>query len=499
MPRSFRSPRMLVALIGLAAGAAVSFAGLGAGTAHAMKPENATGATFQAPSMNRSFADVVEQVSPAVVNIKVTKMAEAVPAGMFRGDQDGEQPFPFDDFFEHFFGMPGIPQGSRQLQGQGSGFVIDKAGYVVTNNHVVDGANTIVVVMQDGRELDAKLVGTDPKTDLALLKIDSGKDLPWLRFGNSDAARVGDWVLAIGNPFGLGGTATAGIISARGRDIRSGPYDDFLQIDAPINSGNSGGPVFNADGEVIGVNTAIYSPNGGSVGIGFAIPASQVTAVVNELRTDGTVQRGWLGVQIQDVDADLAKGFAMDHAGGAAVADVVEDSPADKAGVEVGDVIVRFGEKDIDNAKTLSRAVAATDPDDDVHMKVWRDGKQKNLRVKLGQSEDEPQADMQARSGDASSGNALGLDLAELNDSYRNRLGVPDGTDGVVITGVHPDSDAASEGLRPGDIISRINSTPVHNVNDAIRAAKAAADNSDHATLLVRRGEVQQFVSVALS
>jgi serine protease Do len=241
--------------------------------------------------------------------------------------------------------------------------------------------------MQGGEELTATLVGTDPKTDLALLKVESGESLPALSFGDSDLARVGDWVLAIGNPFGLGGSATAGIISARGRDIRSGPYDDYMQIDAPINSGNSGGPVFNANGDVIGVNTAIYSPNGGNVGIGFAIPAKVVQSVVQELRTSGSVRRGWLGVQIQDVNEDLAASFGLEKAGGALVGDVVADSPAAKAGLQVGDVIVAFDGKDIDTARTLSLAVAAADPSARVPIRVLRDGKNRTLHVRLGEAE----------------------------------------------------------------------------------------------------------------
>lgn len=496
-----KSPRRLyglATLFGIAMAFVISFSAVGTGEVSAApsSPELA----FETPQTTRSFADVVEQVSPAVVNISVTKEAQPVPATMFRGPQSRGNNFPDEDFFERFFGLPGmVPREGQRMQGLGSGFLIDQSGYIVTNNHVIDGASKVVVLLQNGDELDATLVGTDPKTDLALLKVESDKPLPALKFGDSDSARVGDWVLAIGNPFGLGGSATAGIISARGRDIRSGPYDDYMQIDAPINSGNSGGPVFNAAGEVIGVNTAIYSPNGGNVGIGFAIPAKVVQNVVDELRASGTVRRGWLGVQIQDIDEELAAGFGMDTAKGALVGDVVENSPAAKAGVEVGDVIVSFDGKKVESAKGLSLAVAAANPDNKVPVKVLRDGKSKTLNVKLGEAEQ--QQAHNSLDGGKNSGPAgeLGLSLAELTDFYRQRLGLPEDVKGVVVTDVRPDSDAAEQGLRPGDVVSRIGSSKVDNMNDAMRAIKEARSRGDRAALLVRRNDAQQFVSVAFS
>jgi serine protease Do len=405
---------------------------------------------------------------------------------------------PFDDFFQHFFGVPGMPHNGVQMQAQGSGFLIGEDGYVVTNNHVIDGADKIVVAAQDGDEYEATLVGTDSKTDIALLKIDADNRLPSLQFGDSDKARVGDWVLAIGNPFGLGGTATAGIISARGRDIQSGPYDDFLQIDAPINSGNSGGPVFNADGDVIGMNTAIYSPNGGNVGIGFAIPAQQIIEVVDSLQSTGTVRRGWLGVQIQDVGDKMASSFSLDKATGALVGAVVDDSPADKAGLMVGDVILKFGGQEIEDAHALSRIVAAAEPKNRVPVEVWRDGSEKTLHVKLGESAEE--ASVASLSGSAATAEQdLGLHVANLTDEYRSRLGLPDDYPGVVVMGVAPDSPAAEEGLRRGDVVSRIDAQPVGNVNEAEHALKSAKERSDHVALLVRRGDVQQFVSLSFS
>lgn len=496
-----KSPRRLYGLATLAGAATalvVSFSAVRTGEVDAAPSSPAV--VFETPQTTRSFADVVEQVSPAVVNIAVTKQAQTVPTTMFRGRGPGGNSTPYDEFFERFFGAPGmVPRESRPMRGLGSGFLIDESGYIVTNNHVIEGASDVVVLLEDGRELDATLVGTDPKTDLALLKVESDEPLPALAFGDSDSARVGDWVLAIGNPFGLGGSATAGIISARGRDIQSGPYDDYMQIDAPINSGNSGGPVFNAAGEVIGVNTAIFSPNGGNVGIGFAIPAKVAMSVVDELRASGSVSRGWLGVQIQDINEGLAASFGLENAQGALVGDVVEGSPAAKAGVRVGDVIVSFDGNTINTAKALSLAVAAADPADKVPLRVLRDGKGKTLHITLGEAEQQ-----QARNspgGDRESGLAsdLGLSLAELSDSYRQRLGLPDDVKGVVVTGVQPGSDAAEQGLRPGDIVSRIGSRQIENVDDAKRAIKEARSRGDRAALLVRRNDAQQYVSVAFS
>jgi serine protease Do len=490
-----RRPAIRTVLIGAISALILAIPIVRAGTVSAAP----SGAVFETPAATRSFADVVEQVSPAVVNISVTKEADAVPTAMFRGQRPGGGHTPYDDFFSRFFDMPEmVPQNHMRSQALGSGFLIDKAGYIVTNNHVIDGASTIVVIMKDGKELNATLVGTDPKTDLALLKVESDTSLPALTFGDSDSARVGDWVLAIGNPFGLGGSATAGIISARGRDIRSGPYDDYLQIDAPINSGNSGGPVFNADGKVIGVNTAIFSPNGGNVGIGFAIPAKQVKMVVDELRTSGSVRRGWLGVQIQDIDKDLAASFGLKKPEGALVGDVVSDSPAAKAGLQVGDVILAFDGKDVESAKSLSLAVAAAGPSDKVPVRVLRDQNEKTLQVKLGEAEQTAQS-TPANPAEAGPASELGLSFAELTDEYRQQLGLPEGYAGVVITRVQPGSNAEEQGLRAGDVISRVGPTEVKTVADARRAIKDAKSRGDHAALLVRRDQGQQFVSVAFS
>ena len=339
-------------------------AGLGAA------PEDAHSAGFAGPP---SFADVLEQVSPAVVTIAV--MMEPVQTSAQGAPNGGT---PFDGFLQQF-GFPGGPQWNvpdmQPRMGEGSGFIIDSDGYIATNNHVVDGATQVKVTLKSGEELQAKVVGTDPSTDLALLKVDDGKRLPSLEWGDSDKARVGDWVLAIGNPFGLGGSATAGIISARGRDIQSGRYDDFIQVDAAINSGNSGGPIFNSAGQVIGINTAIISPNGGNVGIGMAIPSNQAKSVLAELRDHGTINRGWLGLEIGPAENDQS---------GAEVASVVVNSPADEAGLTDGDIVTKLNDKTIDSPKTLSRLVGNLEPGDKVRIEYLRDGKQLETSTVLG-------------------------------------------------------------------------------------------------------------------
>ncbi len=372
------------------------------------QPAAAQSAAPRAASSPGSFADVIETVSPAVVNIMISKVEQAQPTGFDLsepGAQRGQrgQQFPFDEFFGRFFDQPGQQRRERRTEGQGSGFIIDSSGYIVTNNHVADGADKIVVTMPDGRKFDATLVGHDAKTDLALIKVNA-TGLPHVAFGDSDHARVGDWVVAIGNPFGLGGTATAGIVSARGRDIQSGPYDDYLQLDAPINFGNSGGPVFNAGGDVIGVTTAIFSPNGGNIGIGFAIPANQAKTVIGELRNNGSVERGWLGVQIQNLDDELAASLKVPNQHGALVAEVVKDGPAAHGGVLAGDVITRFNDREIDSARTLSRVVAEAAPSKAAKVTVWRDGKSRELNVKLGEAAKSEQVADSARAGQRPAG-----------------------------------------------------------------------------------------------
>jgi serine protease Do len=450
-----------------------------------------------------SFADVVESVSPAVVNIMVSKVEQAAPTAFQFGPGQGQGQgprgqTPFDDFFGRFFDMPNQPQRERRSEGQGSGFLIDPSGFIVTNNHVAGDAEKITVTMQDGRKFDAKLVGHDPKTDLALVKVE-GSNLPYVAFGDSDRARVGDWVVAIGNPFGLGGTATAGIISARGRDIQSGPYDDYLQLDAPINFGNSGGPVFNVAGEVVGVNTAIFSPNGGNIGIGFAIPANQAKSIIASLKDNGSVERGWLGVQIQSLDDELAASLGLKDQRGALVAEVVGDGPASKGGVQAGDVITRFNGKDVDSARTLSRVVAEAPPSKPAKVTVWRDGKSRELTVQLGEAAQSEQVASAAPSGAQGGGAALGLTLRPLGDEDRNGLGLPEDAEGVLVVAVDPESSAAEKGIRPGDVITRVNQQKVSNVSDAVTALNSAKKSDSRALLLVRRGDSQRFVALSFS
>ncbi len=462
----------------------------------AIAEQQPVAAGFAAPS----FADVVERASPAVVNISVIKVVSTMPAGGYRdGLRRGVPGSPLDEFFGRFFEMPGAPSTPRRSEGAGSGFVVDPAGFIVTNHHVVSDAEKIVVTFADGRQLDARVVGDDSQMDLALLEVDAGEPLPYVAFGDSDAVRVGEWVLAIGNPFGLGGSASAGIVSARGRDIRSGPYDDYLQIDAPINRGNSGGPVFDSAGRVIGVSTAIVSPNGGSVGIGFAIPSNHVAAVVDQLKATGSVERGWLGVSLQGLDGTLADSFGLASAAGALVAEVVPDSPAAAAGLEVGDVVTHFDGDAVESVRDLTFAVAKRRPGDSVTVAVVRDGKTHELEVDLG-NRAVATASAGARAPAAQTGeSALGLQLAPLTDRERARLGLPRDIGGALIINVEPESTAAREGLRAGDVIVSVNRRSVGSVDEAAAALEDAKAEGDRAVLLVRRGGGQHFVALDLS
>ena len=455
-----------------------------------------------APMERVGFADIVEAVSPAVVAISTSGQSLAVEE--FMPDFRLPPGSPFEDFFKRFFDEPNfqgrgqgeIPQ--RKLRAQGSGFIIDPDGTVITNYHVIKGAEAITVITKEGKEFEAELKGHDSKTDLAVLKVNTDEPLPYVVFGDSETARVGDWVLAIGNPFGLGGTATSGIISARGRDINAGPLDDFLQIDAPINRGNSGGPLFDATGKVIGVNTAIFSPNGGNVGIGFAIPSSLASSVINQLLTKGHVDRGWLGVQIQALTPDLAESLGLDEEKGALVASVVEGSPADKAGIKVGDVILQFGGETINKMRDLPKIVADTPAESIVTIDVWRDGKTHDLSVKVGEGQPSEPTEL-AKNVEPSKGK-LGLALAELNENTRAQFGVDAGTEGVLIVRVAPNSPAAEKGIRPGDVIKMVgNSTVSHPGQVVAEVKKATAEDRKSVLLLVDRKGNDRFVAVGIA
>ncbi|TYO91508.1 serine protease Do [Oceanicella actignis] len=443
-----------------------------------------------------SFADLAERLSPAVVNVS-TSQTVARPSRPL-GPRLPENS-PFRDLFPELFGDQGGPP--RKVSSLGSGFVISQDGYIVTNNHVIDGADEIKVNFTDGESLPAKIVGTDPKTDIALLKVEPKAPLPFVPFGDSDKARVGDWVLAIGNPFGLGGTVTAGIISARNRDINAGPYDDFLQTDAAINRGNSGGPLFNMDGEVIGVNTAIISPSGGSIGIGFAVPSAIVTKVVSQLREFGETRRGWLGVQIQTVTDEIAEGLGLDAARGALVSGVVEGGPAAQAGLQVGDVILSFDGKDVKQMRDLPRMVADAEVGKPVRVTVWRKGKTHTLKVTLGRLEESEQA--AAGSDDAPPAlgavEALGMKLTALTPERRAAADLPENVEGVLIEAVDPEGPAAEKGLRPGDVIVEVGQEPVRSPADVRRKVKEAKEAGRKAVLLLvhARGDLR-FVAVPL-
>jgi serine protease Do len=448
-----------------------------------------------------SFADIVESVAPAVVNISTTK---AIRRGQMPDMPFPEPPpgSPFEDFFREFFDQDRAPeQMPRRQSSLGSGFVVDPQGFVVTNNHVIAEADEIQVVFNDETTYDATLVGRDTKTDLALLKIEPDHPLRAVTFADSDSVRVGDWIIAIGNPFGLGSTVTAGIVSARSRDIRAGPYDDFLQVDAPINRGNSGGPSFNLDGKVIGINTAIFSPSGGNVGIGFAIPSNLALPVIESLKEDGRVKRGWLGVRIQTVTEEIAESLGLDGAAGALVASVTPGGPAETAKIEPGDVILEFDHKKIDRMRGLPRIVAETPIGKDVEVDLWRRGEQQTVRVKLGELPEEDELAALTESGADTPTTAqidsLGVTVATINDELRARYELGEAITGVVIVEVKEGGPAGAESLRPGDVIVEVGQEEVNSPPEVTAKVNQAQQEDKKSVLLLidRQGDLR-FVAL---
>ncbi|MCR9237668.1 MAG: Do family serine endopeptidase [Alphaproteobacteria bacterium] len=437
-----------------------------------------------------NFADVVEQVQPAVVSVKVRgklqRASSRQGSEMPREFRDLPEDHPMRRFFERRFGDQGNDRSApRRSQGQGSGFFIAKDGLLVTNEHVINGGEEFTVVMDDGTEYEAELVGADSRTDLALLKVNADRDFTYVAFAD-EPSRVGEWVVAVGNPFGLGGTVTAGIVSANGRDIGSGPYDDFIQIDAPVNRGNSGGPAFNMRGEVIGVNAAIFSPSGGNVGIAFAIPASTATVVIADLQDDGMVERGWLGVQIQPVTEEIADSLGLDMASGALVTRPQDDSPAGEAGIRAGDTILAVDDTVVESPKDLAKLIASYAPDAEAKLTIWRNGEEQDITVKLGSLND---LDRRADAGadnmvKPASVETLGLTL----ESSEN---------GVLISDVEAESPAAEKGLVRGDVILNVNGAPVATIEDVTTGVEQVKQDGRKAVLMqVQSERGVRFVAV---
>jgi serine protease Do len=461
------------------------------------------------------IADVAEKVIDAVVNISTSQTVEAKGGTNTMPQLPPGSPFEefFDDFFKNRRGPGGGSKGGdkgdsgppRKTNSLGSGFIIDTSGVVVTNNHVIADADEINVILNDGTKIKAELVGVDKKTDLAVLKLKPPKPLVAVKFGDSDKLRLGDWVVAIGNPFSLGGTVTAGIVSAKNRDISSGPYDSYIQTDAAINRGNSGGPLFNLEGEVIGVNTLIISPSGGSIGIGFAVPSKTVAGVVDQLRQFGELRRGWLGVRIQTVTDEIAESLNIKPARGALVAGVDDKGPAKPAGIEPGDVVVKFDGKDIKDPKDLSRVVADTAVDKEVDVVVIRKGQEETKRVKLGRLQDPDKVQAAVKTDEPApekpvTQKALGLDLAALSKDLRARYKVKDTVKGVVVTNVDANSDAAEKRLSAGDVIVEVAQEAVSSGADVQkRIDQLKKDGKKSVLLLVSNGDGElRFVALSL-
>jgi serine protease Do len=446
--------------------------------------------TTQVPTVQvPNFAELAEHLKPSVVNISTTQVMKGQRRSMPRmpfpnpfGERD-----PFEEFFERFFGGEN-PQREFRRRSLGSGFILNREGYIVTNNHVVENASDIKVSLSDKEEYDAKVIGRDPKTDVALIKIEAKKDLPAASLGDSDKLRVGEWVMAIGNPFGLGHTVTTGIVSAKGRIIGAGPYDNFIQTDASINPGNSGGPLFNMNGEVVGINTAIIATG---QGIGFAIPINVAKELLVSLREKGRVVRGWLGVQVQRITPDLAKSFGLERERGALVADVMPDTPAAKAGIERGDVIIEFNGRKIEEMNDLPRVVANTPPNTDVSIKLLRKGQEKTVQVRVAELKEERVAE-----GGGTLEENLGMTVQELTPEIARNLGMSE-TKGVVVTNVEDGSPADEAGVQRGDVVLEVNQKKIQTVQD-YRAAISRVGGSDSLLLLIRRGNNVLYVAMKM-
>ena len=501
--------RLLAAAASVAIAGAIGIGAVTSGTvpvfAEAVRVEG-----VQAPS----FADIVEKVSPAVVSVRVKSRVEPASDGpgmfngqdfFFNGPNFDELPdnHPLKRFFREFRGDRGDRSGPRAQRpdrserlrpsSQGSGFFISEDGYLVTNNHVIRGGATYTVVMDDGKELDATLVGTDERTDLAVLKVEEERKFTYVDFADDSKVRVGDWVVAVGNPFGLGGTVTAGIVSARGRDIGAGPYDDFIQIDAAVNRGNSGGPAFNLNGEVVGINTAIFSPSGGNVGIAFAIPASVAKDVVQDLIDDGSIQRGWLGVQIQDVSPEIAESLGLKDQKGVLVAEAQDDGPAKEVGIRSGDVVLSVDGSKVTSSRELARLIGKANPGKAVDVEIWRDGKSQNFEVKLGKL---PGADQQAA---AQPSDDVKPEAGSLGDFGLTVTQSDDGA-GLVVTDVDSDSEAAERGIQAGDVIVAVNSQQVSSTADVEKAVEAATKAGRKAVLFqISREDTNRFVALPVA
>ena len=494
-PRKVLKPRRLALLASVAG---LSMAVLAAGPGGYLPfnfPAWTSSAHAAETTQNAGFGDLVAKVKPAVISVRV-KIDGDAENGVTRqnermdSDQSGS---PFDQFSRQFGFRGGMPQRHQMITGEGSGFFISADGYAVTNNHVVDHAQSVQVTTDDGTVYTAKVIGTDKKTDLALIKVDAKKDFTFVKFADVPP-RVGDWVVAVGNPFGLGGTVTAGIVSARGRDIGAGPYDDYVQIDAPINKGNSGGPAFDMNGNVIGVNTAIFSPSGGSVGIGFDIPAATAKLVVNQLKDKGYITRGWLGVQVQPVTADIADSLGLKQARGAMVDNPQDGSPAAKAGIEAGDVITAVNGAEVKDARDLARNIGMIAPGSSVKLDILHKGEAKTVTLALGEMPNDRQANAGDQSSKETAGTPrLGLQLAPANEVDGS------GDKGVVVTAVDPQGPAAEHGFQTGDVILNVGGKTVSSVGDVRAALSAAKEGGKNSVLMrVRTADAVRFVAVPL-